>query len=70
MPELYNQELIEQMKAVQRTVNSAINQLNALIRYGPDMTSGAKIVRTGAIRTSCNELGITTDDWLGKDDPG
>ena len=70
MPELYNQQLIDQIKAVQRTVNEAINDLNAYIQYGPEMTSAAKTARTAAIITSCTGLGISTIDWLGNDDPG
>ena len=70
MPELYNRELMEQMKAVQRLVNSAINDLNAFMQYGPEMTAGAKTTRNGAIKTACSGLGISTDGWLGKDDPG
>lgn len=69
MPELYNKQLMEQMKTVQRTINAAINSLDAYIKYGPEMTAGAKTARTGAITTSCTELGISTTDWLGNDDP-
>ena len=70
MPELYNQQLIDQIKAVQRTVNTAINDLNAYIQYGPEMTSAAKTARTDTIKTSVTGLGISTTDWLGNDDPG
>ena len=70
MPELYNQQLLEEMKTLQRTANSAINDLNAYIQYGPEMTSAAKTARTAAIITSCTGLGISTIDWLGNDDSG
>ena len=70
MSELYNQGLIDQIKAVQRTVNDTINSLNAYIQYGPEMSSGAKTTRINGIKTSCTGLGVSTTDWLGNDDPG
>ena len=70
MAELYNQELLERMKAVQRSVNSAINDLNAFVRYGAELTAGAKTTRNGDIKTASAGLGISTDGWLGNDDPG
>ena len=69
MPELYNQQLVEQMKALQRQVNAAINALNTYIQYGPDMTAAAKTARKNAIKTSCGGLAIPTTDWLGNNDP-
>ena len=69
MPELYNQRLLEDMKVVQRAVNSAINELDAFISYGPELTAGAKTTRNGSIKTPCAGSGISTDGWLGNDDP-
>ncbi len=68
MPELSNQKLVDQLKALQSKVNSAINDLNAYIRFRQEMTASAKTARKNAIKTSCGGLAIPTDDWLGNDE--
>lgn len=69
MPEIYNSELLDQLRALQGQVNSAINALSGYTGYRLDMTSAAKTSRINDIKTRCSGIGVTATDWLGNDAP-
>lgn len=69
MPELYNQQLMDQLKSLQRQINSTINDLNDYTGFRKDLTATAQTTRIADINTDCGALGIDTTDWLGNDEP-
>ena len=69
MPELYNQQLRDQLKSLQRQVNSTINAINDYTDFRTDLTTAAQTTRTADIKTNCGALGIDTTEWLGNDEP-
>ena len=69
MPELYNQQLLDQLKSLQRQVNSTINGFSDYTHFRTDLTAAARTTRLADIKTNCGALGIDTTDWLGKDEP-
>ena len=69
MPEIYNEDLLESLKALQVKVNLAINSLGGYAEFRSDMTSAAKTTRVNDIKTKCSDAGVTTTDWLGNDTP-
>ncbi len=69
MPELFNQQLMDQLKSLQRQINSTINAFNDYTEFRTDLTAASQTTRIADIKTDCGALGIDTTDWLGKDEP-
>lgn len=69
MPEKYNHTLKAELDGVAQVVHSLQDRLNRVIRENSRLESVHHAEEIAAIKTSCVQFDLNTDDWLGNDDP-
>lgn len=69
MAEKFNDELLEDLLALQTSINSTINSLNEYTRIMADLQPGAATRRRSAIATSATAAGADASEWLGNNSP-
>lgn len=69
MPEIFNDDAVESLRTIQRTVHDAINELNAFVQHASHTSGVDTTTWETEVRTKSLAAGLDLTEWLGNPNP-
>ena len=69
MPEIFNEAALESLRAQQRKINDAINEIIDYQKHGGKFTAADKAAQLTTVKAASLAGGVDLGDWVGNPDP-